>query len=81
MTRRLKSRLINRRALGGRTGEENRPVTLAVRERIGAMSRFDKNLWPEDARQPFPLEPVRWSRVGRLGDAVGLVARSEMISV
>lgn len=36
------------------------------------MSRYGKNLWPEDARQPFPLEPVHWSRVGRHGDAVSL---------
>lgn len=72
MTRPLKSGTIGRRSLGRRTGVENSPVTLVVRERIGAMSRYGKNLWPEDTRQPFPLEPVHWSRVGRLGDAVSL---------
>lgn len=52
---------------------ESTPVTLVVRERIGAMSRYGKSLWSEDARRPFPLEPAQWSRIDRLGDAVSLV--------
>lgn len=43
-----------------------------VRKRKDAMSRCGKILWPEDARQPYPLELALWSRIDCPWDAAGI---------
>jgi hypothetical protein len=43
------------------------------------MSLFDKSLWPEDARLPYLLGSWRWSRVGRLSDAVSLTLQKVLV--
>ena len=55
------------------------PVTLVVRKREDAMGRFEKSLWSEDARLPFPLELEQWPPVGRSGDAVCLSQRKLLV--
>jgi hypothetical protein len=55
------------------------PVTLVVRKREDAMGRFEKSLWSEDARLPFPLELEHWPPVGCLGDAVCLSQRKLLV--
>jgi hypothetical protein len=55
------------------------PSHRTVCERKDAMSLFDKSLWPEDARLPYLLGSWRWSRVGRLSDAVSLTLQKVLV--